>query len=165
MDRIVIDNNEHAVCASCGGSCCKWMPGMAAPDDFLTAESELDVGRIREMVVDGRWCFDCWDGDPRLDADEVSDVPFLRPVVVGSEGEVFERSYGGRCILHGDSGCELAFAQRPLECRGLLPDVDRPGECCRGVDGISKREIAIMWLPYREQVWQLIYEIRANKRQ
>ena len=165
MDRIVIDNNEHAVCAKCGGACCKQIPGIAAPHDFLTAEAGLDVGRICEMVIGGRWCFDCWDGDPRLDVDEVSNVPFLRPAVGGSEGEVFERSYGGHCIFHGTGGCELVFAQRPLECRGLIPDVDRPGECDRGVDGTKRREIAIMWIPYREQVWQLIREIRASKRE
>jgi hypothetical protein len=67
-ERLIVLNNENpAICAPCGGQCCKHMPGAASPEDFGAPDREAMRDRLRTAFDSGLWAIDWWEGDPRDD--------------------------------------------------------------------------------------------------
>ncbi len=143
---------NHAICAECGGKCCKRMPGIVLPDDLKKPLKES----VMELLFTGKYAVDWWEGDPRDDEDEYSYVYYIRPKVKGHEKKLLHPSWGGECIFLTDTGCELPFEQRPAECRMLEPV--RSGECI--YHGVTKQEFALIWLEYQDIIEDVIKIIK-----
>lgn len=123
------------------------MPGAVYPEDL----KEVTVEHISALINQG-YQFDSWDGDPRVDKGE--EVPleehvdrgwYLRPQTVDSRGELYDPSWGGKCIFLTNKGCSMAFKERPRECRTLTPSPDFK---CKGDETTNKQGSAIAWIPY-----------------
>jgi len=133
-------NETAAQCVICKGVCCRAMPGVIFPDD-------VTPGQVKEMLASGRYAIDWWEGDPREGMDELPQAEYLRPAIKGMEGWQRDPSWGGECTFLTPTGCELAYENRPRECRGLIPGVDGPP--CFTPPAVSKKAAAIAWLPLR----------------
>lgn len=133
------DCENRDICAECGGTCCKQLPGAAMPADFGGA----DLGLLTEAFKSGKWAVDWWEGDP-TDGD-LDRAYWIRPAIRGGHN-LFDPSWGGTCIFHGDDGCALDLQDRPQECRELQP-VPKPRDGCVAT-GITKKEAAIAWIEH-----------------
>jgi Fe-S-cluster containining protein len=132
------------LCAACGGSCCKQMPGSVHPADVTRDQ-------VRAMLASGRYAVDWWDGDPRSSADipdgqELAQAYFLRPATQGQEGCKYDPSWGGPCTFLAEDGCTLVPSARPYQCRLLEP---RPKRKCIE-HSAGKSGIAVAWIPYQD---------------
>ena len=149
----LVNNENKRVCTDCGGKCCKSMPGLCAPEDFLP---DVKMG-VERALLSGGYALDTWEGNPITDDDcAPGEVFFVRPAVKGAR-ELVDRSWGGECKLLTPMGCSLAFEKRPEECRHLVPETDvdiRRVKGCRG-GGREKRELVIAWLPYQDILTQM----------
>ena len=147
------NNENHAICSACGGTCCKHYAGCVYPDQFPNITKEL----LTDLILDG-YCFDCWKGNP-TDAPEYENKTayFLRPKHKDRPYDIMDRSWGGECSFLINDRCKLPFDKRPLMCQALKP---KEGKECKCPDDIGKRTAAIAWLPYNE----LIEEIKNQKR-
>jgi hypothetical protein len=146
MNKLPVLSFENAdLCGPCGGKCCKSYPGAAMPHDFGASAEEIKTALI-EALGSGRWVIDWWECDPRPGMYELPSAYFVRPAVVGGEGEVFHALYNGRCTFHTDTGCGI-FDRRPSGCRGVEPGT----EGCKSRHS-SKRDAAIAWIPFRKVI-------------
>lgn len=113
---MIMDNNENKeICASCGGVCCKHMPGSFFPDDFPI---EIRRDRILAGIRAGLYQIDWWEGEER--------AYYLRPAVT-NDNRVFSPAWRGQCSFLTEKGCPLPFDSRPRTCRELVPA--HPGKC------------------------------------
>ncbi len=140
-----MDNNENKeICTSCGGRCCKRMPGSFFPEDF-PAETRRE--RILAGLRAGLYQLDWWEGDRR--------EYFLRPAITG-DNRMFSPTWGGQCALLTEKGCPLPFNSRPRSCRELVPGT-QPGKCFTPWDN-DKFEAKQAWA--KDQIFQdLIKEL------
>lgn len=157
-----MNNNENSsVCTSCGGACCKGMPGSSHPLDF----KEITVDVLIEKLKNG-YCFDYWEGkasdDPQY---EDKTAYYLRPSTTRGLGKIVDASWGGACNFLTDKGCPLSFEERPSQCRALVPDPepDMHAKDCKWLDGYSKKDIAVAWLPYNEIIVQAINKLQDER--
>ena len=133
---------QPELCTTCGGKCCKNIPGATRPSDFKGRQ------QIIEALRGGRYCVDWWEGDPRKRKNTLSRGYFIRPAGKGFEGRLLDPSWGGiGCTFLTDTGCSLEPEQRPTQCRLLEPDAT--GHCIDHSGG--KREAAIAWLKHDVQ--------------
>ena len=162
---------QPELCTTCGGKCCKNIPGATRPSDFKGRQ------QIIEALRGGRYCVDWWEGDPRkrkntlkgkIPEDVATGIKaildelhehqevlktwrrgyFIRPAGKGFEGRLLDPSWGGiGCTFLTDTGCSLEPEQRPTQCRLLQPDAT--GHCIDHSGG--KREAAIAWLKHDVQ--------------
>lgn len=149
---VVRDSNEDAkTCTTCGGNCCKAVPGILAPEDVGAPELSVMRERLTSLFATGRYAIDWWEGDPRPTPREgyLGCVEYVRPAVKGEEGELRDPSWGGPCTFLGPSGCELTFDDRPHNCRALVPRRG-PQEGCELPVGARKVDYVLAWLPYRD---------------
>lgn len=137
-----------AICAECGGKCCKRMPGIVLPDDIGEPLKE----KVMTLLLTGKYAIDWWDGDPRDGDDEYSQAYYIRPKTKGHEKKLLHPAWGGECVFLTDTGCELPFEQRPAECRMLEPV--ESGECKH--HGATKQEFATIWLEHQEMMENII---------
>lgn len=80
--------------------------------------------------------------------------------VPDGDGGVFDPTYGGECVWFRDGkGCDMEFADRPLNCQGLVANPDNPGRSknpdavgCSAPQEMSKSGIILAWQPYSEQL-------------
>lgn len=147
----IINNTDGTVnkriCSDCGGKCCKQAPGLVSPNDFPNQDTM--VQDIADLLLSGRWAIDWWDGDPR-DNGDLCQVYYLRPAIVHYEGIPQHPSWGGPCTFFNEgSGCDLAFANRPLQCRQLIPNYDG---CTYPSQDYSKKSVVILWIPFQDQI-------------
>ena len=154
-------NYEDAeLCASCGGKCCKGLPGACWPSDFGSSATEIMLS-VEKALRSGRYCFDWWEGDVRgSDRSEEEEFRyrslFVRPAIKGEEGDFSVGAWNGQCTFLEENGCSLDHAARPHGCRHLEP---RPVRCV--VHDDAKRGSCIAWLPYHnlmEQLEDRLYE-------
>lgn len=113
-------NENAALCAECGGVCCKHLPGACMPADF---DMPAGIDKLVAAIKSGRYCFDQWEGDPRVkpSGPGMCDAPYVRPAVKGQEGKVRDFTWGGACTFHTPNGCTLQYNMRPTACRELVP--------------------------------------------
>lgn len=143
------------ICTECGGECCKSYAGYAAPDDFGSRETLVEV--LVEYLSTRKWCVDCWDAD-----ENSGRIWFIRPAHVGMEGVLVDKSWGGVCSLWSKQhGCSLIFRNRPKGCRSFIPDADR-SKCHYPDDGNGKKDIALEWIPYQEEIEQAMDIMRSR---
>lgn len=151
------DYVRPAVCAPCGGRCCKTLPGAAMPEDFGADEATIRAVMVSRLKT-GEWSIDWWEGDPRPDHYEEERGYFLRPATLGGRGDVFDPSNGGQCVLFDEGkGCRT-FETRPTGCRGLEPG-PAAGKCSPRY--ASKQDAAIAWLPYAAMIVEVGEELGA----
>lgn len=136
------------LCKKCGGECCKLFPGAYFPGDYgfeeITVEKLVAAFRTEKVAVD----FAGYSPDDmyyylRPKRKSVADRDLVDYLLVGS----------GACTYLTDSGCELPFEQRPLNCRMLEP---RPRELGCTAHGFMKESAAREWLPYQKIIAKAI---------
>jgi len=141
MPEVYLNLNQ---CRACLNRCCERYPGAAYPED-VASEGDL-LAAVEAAIRTGKWCLDCWEGDP-LEGGTLSKCYFVRPSVKGHEGEVFHPSWGGAaCCFLSPTGCELLPASRPRECRLFEPKEGR--QCISHCE--PKEGAALAWRPYQE---------------
>jgi len=119
-------NENHQLCAQCGGACCKWLSGCMMPDDVFRL---FPAPTLREALTQcfqsGTYVVDWWEGDPRnLDYDDPEHLGaayYVRPRTDEDKRRLYNAGWGGRCVLLGERGCQLPAEQRPYQCRMLEP--------------------------------------------
>lgn len=146
-----MENNENkAVCKTCGGVCCKNMgchlhPSDVFKDGIATAEA------VRDLLLTENYSIDWWEGDPRnIDYDDPTYVDrgyYIRARHVGAP--VVDPSFGGVCVMLTPTGCKLSFEDRPLGGKSLIPKSTATGRC---VSSFTKQDAALAWIPYHEQL-------------
>ncbi len=126
---------NEAMCAECGGSCCKTMGCIYSLRQFQDERTGLlKLGKIKELLKQGNvsiagqpvngFCGDAWTFILYLKArDEGADV-------VDILGK------GGHCVNLTDSGCKLEEDKRPLYGKTVKP-VKVGGPCDQTADGES----------------------------
>jgi hypothetical protein len=150
------------LCATCGGACCKTLPGCVFPQE---CGDDVEAG-LRAKLASGKYIFDYWEGEfvhdngtDRLPADKIG--YYLRPKVtdeVKSRG-IVNGAWGGVCVFHTDTGCTLSDdEERPLNCRALKPKATEDGRCSN--DGCGKQDAIAAWIPHNELIEQIIAEHR-----
>lgn len=154
--RIAIKNYEDpAICARCGGKCCKLIPGICLPEDF----GEPLFDNLLKALKTGNYAVDWWEGDPRDDTPEMDSSEyiwrgyFIRPATRRAKlaGILFDPSWGGECVFLAEHGCKLPLEMRPHQCRTLEPRKD--GNCIS--HGGDKRKYALAWLPYYNKIEEI----------
>jgi len=110
----------------------------------------LDILKgLIEAFQSGNWAVDWWEGDP-TGKRELYQAYFIRPKIKGIDS-IFHGAWSGQCIFLADEGCVLPDKDRPFECRLLEPN---KGECIS--HGATKREAAIIWLPYHDIIHKAV---------
>ena len=142
--EIKVNNENKSLCSSCGGNCCKHMPGIVHPDEVVSINDLLDTGK---------YAIDWWEGDPREDRDDVGQSYYIRPKTKGSEEHLLDGSWGGECVFLTNKGCELSFNERPYDCRMLEPS---SGDSCDTV-GVEKQEMVVLWMEHNNTILDYIY--------
>ena len=140
MKTVIPINNENKdLCSPCGGHCCKWSPG-----DYSPTQLGLDTGNVKsklsELIKQGKHIF-------VRHSDGNQTYWTMRPKTSLSKCRSgFELDGLGRCIHLTESGCELAYDSRPLECQNLIPSKEKcyyPEHWDYGV------QIKQQWLRYK----------------
>ena len=143
---------NEKMCRDCGGTCCKRIPGIAHPEDFLpNLEHRLQAALFSKMwAVDWYENFDDGDGY------------YIRPAVVGARGP-YDPAWGGRCIFLAKNGCELSADHRPYGCRMLEPNLHFTGrvDCLQHVDGNEHYQAAVAWAPFSEIIKKIADSISS----
>lgn len=142
-----------AICAKCGGQCCKQLPGACHPSDFGVPGADGEQ-RLRAALASGKYAIDWWEGDVRgylYGHPEYRDrCFFVRPACKRHEGELFENAWTGMCTFYDvTKGCALKLEERPTECRMLEPGDHDQGQVCRGHSG-GKEQSVREWLTFTE---------------
>lgn len=147
------DNQNPSICGPCGGKCCKKQPGIYHPDDFGETEEEVKSAVIAGLDR-GDLTIDWWEGDPTGEDDDVSRGYFVRPASKDEEPSTrFRGLWHGECSRLGPDGCELDWADRPAQCRALLP---RENNKCHLASALfEKQPLAVAWKPH----WGWIREL------
>jgi len=150
------------MCTQCGGLCCKSYPGTAWPEDVLvlTNQNDLEIG-LHELLSNGKWAIDWWEGDPREDKNTLYKCYFLRPATKDCN-KIFDPAWGGECVFLSPSGCLLSDTKRPYQCRALKPKNTTTGEC-RLSEEVDKRHGALAWLDHQETLERIGREIQEKK--
>ncbi len=152
-DYSVPENQNHEMCAQCGGVCCKRCGCHFSPDDFPdvsfeTLKSELEKGYISIDFVDGETIYESF-GIYILRVRN-----FDSPIV--DTGHC--RKHG--CILLSENGCKLDYDHRPSGGRLLIPsswtceETNRTFLTCHNRYDI--RECCYEWKPHQKVIRKLI---------
>ena len=126
---------DHAICAACGGECCRRMAGACSPADIARLFPAADLrSSVLLALRSGRYAVDWWEAEPL--------IPFVRAAVKGHEGRLHHPAWAGECTFF-NGGCELSDDDRPHQCRILRPREN--GECEMPPGYESKLAYAEMW--------------------
>lgn len=148
MNKFGIEN--VSVCAKCKGKCCKSMPGIAEPSEFMAGNDRSTMAtKLVEAFCSGTWAVDWWDGDIEADH-ELSLIYYIRPRTKGVS-VLLDGSWGGEYINLTDVGCTLPFERRPYECRTLEPSENYP-HCKRLPGSHGKQDLVRLWRDYQDEV-------------
>lgn len=144
-------NEDIQLCARCGGQCCHTKPGIAAPEPFIV-DGDLTAS-LTQSLVSHSWVLEEHLGIP-YEQGEVSPDPhrvirYPRPATIQEreQGTWSAQPGSGSCVFVTADGCQLTFNQRPRLCQELVPDV-----CFECESPWGRREAALAWLPWQEQV-------------
>jgi len=146
-----IENNENfETCKRCGGQCCKNCAGIYHPDEILKLPDHI----IKQMFESKLLAVDTWDGDPRDEYEEDKElyrVYYFRPRHK-NEDHIVSESWGGECVHLTETGCSLAFKDRPYQCRALIPGEER----CTWEPECEKRFVSVLYIPHQDKIEELI---------
>ena len=143
-------NERPAICAACGGECCRGRPGIEAPDRFLAAPDPASA--LASALASGDWVLARhvgvpWeDGAPPPAEDRYRVIEYPRPATVAERESrvVFRGGEESPCVFLAATGCALPFEGRPRMCQSLEPHAS--GECEAAWD---QRSAALAWLPFQ----------------
>ena len=138
---VIADNQNAELCTPCGGKCCKRQPGKYVPSDFGASKDEI-TANVRAALATGLTTLDYYEAH-----DDMPDIYFPRPVIVGHEGKKVHASWGGPCTHLQPAGCALTFERRPFQCRILQPSAG--GVCSMPTEYRTTWAIASMWVEYQ----------------
>jgi len=144
--RVEEDATNHALCALCGGSCCRRIGGAYAPIDFESITFEALSDRIAQGYI----------SIDRI-TEQRKALPFLRARRKDAPIVDYAASDGPCCLLKSD-GCIIPFEKRPLECRSLIPGEDQ--NC---VDGYSRECAAWDRLPHKPVLMKLARKFSVQR--
>ncbi|ABB32814.1 hypothetical protein Gmet_2595 [Geobacter metallireducens GS-15] len=125
----ITNNEDFSLCRACGGECCRTRPGIEAPARFLAAANPAE--ELARLLASGLWVLDRHYGVPydpgkgeTGDPDRI--ILYPRPATrrERAEGTLLVVPGAGECVLLGDEGCTLPFAERPRACQALEPASD-----------------------------------------
>ena len=141
---------DREICAECGGRCCKSIPAPCIPNDIqrLYPSDTLD-NSVLLALKSGRFSIDWYEGSNR-------GKPYVRPSVKGSEGNMYDPSWGGECTFLKEKGCELSESKRPYYCKIVKPSAG--GGCTTGVNGNQKLAAAATWKKVDLWQWRESYD-------
>ena len=149
-----------AICAKCGGTCCKQSAGIYWPEEI-----ELTVAAIVARVTRGEWAVDWWGGDPSEGGDRDC-IRWVRPAHKNARGKPIDPSWGGECIFLGKHGCRVQFERRPKQCRMLVPlplqDREANGGCHYEDEYSGKEAAAFAWLPHQELMDKVVLTLEED---
>ena len=137
---VIADNQNAALCAPCGGKCCKRAPGKYVPSDFGATREEI-IANVRAALAEKTTALDYYEAH-----DDIPDIYFPRPAMVGHEGTRVHASWGGQCTHLQPTGCAMPFERRPFQCRILQPGAG--SVCILPTEYSSTWDIASLWLEY-----------------
>jgi hypothetical protein len=137
-------------CSTCGGKCCNQNPGITHPNQWGNNKDDRIIN-IADALSTGKWAVDWWEGD--IDDDPtitpiLNQIYYIRPVIYGYEGEVKHPSWGGKCTMLGDKGCELDHDNRPTECQSLIPNKEK----CEQTKEFNKLSLVKEWRNHQSEV-------------
>jgi Fe-S-cluster containining protein len=160
----IANNESPSLCALCGGDCCRLQPGVEAPERFLATPDP--AGALQQSLASGLWVLDRHyglppgaDGTPQIPAADL-EILYPRPATVAesARGGIMATAGVGECIFLAPDGCRLAFSERPLMCRALVPGTDF--SCSTGW---SRLDAARAWLPWQELLLSVIRTIPPDR--
>lgn len=105
---------NYELCRKCGGICCSKLAGAYLPKDIIKI-----FGSVEGAIKSDKVAIDWLEGR--------KNSYYMRPKTIHSD-ELYDPSWGGKCIHLKDYGCELSEKNRPSLCKALKP-VD--GDSCR----------------------------------
>ena len=145
-------HTNYDVCKECGGGCCKVVPCGLSPRQTISFGYELTEESLTKCLESGDYALDYWfDSHSKKDCDWY----FIRYRAKG--GLIADLDYiGTECVMLTDTGCKLPFDKRGIEGKSLEPAEGK--HCCVGP--IGKKEMGIMWKPYRRilgKLWNKYY--------
>lgn len=189
----IINNENRAVCSSCGGACCWRQPGAYVPEDLglsisnsneenidilltllsksSTREYDIPLYTIRSGIGRPEKMFS-WQDD--VDDSELAEADWCPNLVIMPFGEI-------HCIhLDTAKGCLLDWSSRPTMCKALQPakkvwkgdfiiSKSTADECEEYFKDyhcyslISLRELSQMWEPY-QVILNAVSRLRSFKR-
>jgi Fe-S-cluster containining protein len=146
-------NERRALCAECGGQCCRTRPGIEGPERFLAAPDP--AAALAAALASGDWVLAAHVGRPWIDgvappeAERRRTIHYPRPATVHEQAEGQGRALEapGACVFLAAGGCRLAFEARPRMCQSLEPDALGDCEAPWG-----RREAALAWWPHQPLV-------------
>ena len=147
---------KSSFCSECKGKCCKIIPGCIFPEDFIRNNKKIDRKTITDMVVNGTYAFDSWEGFGGKGVGL-----FIRPSTKGKEKLILDFSWGGECVFLTKKGCKLSFKNRPLQCRNLKP---RKNKRCTGDKRTGKYEAAVAWSKYYKLIESIVHSENNSKK-
>jgi Fe-S-cluster containining protein len=151
MQLLILNNEKPDLCRDCG-RCCKSDPGITHPRDWGHTRAER-VEKIRQALTTGQWAIDWWEGDiskgPRLER-----IMWVRPAIIGHEGQLQHGSWGGTCTFLGPQGCSHTFEDRPFQCRDLVPMGQGNQRTCKGTT--DKRTMAGVWRRHQSMMQEIL---------
>lgn len=158
MDGATI-NEDLAICARCGGDCCKTLPGIEWPERFLNSPDP--AATLADLLLSGHWVLAIHYGipyapdSPPPDEIRFKKIYYPRPATVeeSGKGALAQEAIGSCCMLTS-GGCKLKFHERPRLCRELVPDMS--GDCLAAV---NKGDAALAWLPHQKIVLDALHRI------
>lgn len=138
-------NTENAsLCTPCGGKCCKNLPGGCTPFDF----KDLSYNGIRALIEGGTYQVDYIKENDCI-------VYFIRPRTIPDKDKYLAASFYGQCVLLTDKGCQLSYAERPTQCKTLIPL--KLG--CQ--QKMEKIELAKTWRDFQNVIKQVLTDLGA----
>lgn len=146
-----------STCKKCRGHCCKQLPGSAFPQDLGLSRGRI-LHMLRKRLLSNMWALDWWEGNPISQGhDYDGKFYYLRPATTADNRRlVFDPSWHGACCFLTPTGCNLSWRRRPMECRTLKPNTDN----CMSPKGTTKKDAAIAWAPYREDMNRIGEDVR-----
>ncbi len=159
---MINSNEDHSICARCGGHCCRTRPGIEGPERFLGSPDP--AAALAQFLGSGNWVLEQHLGVPYQPGETAPDperiIRYPRPATVLEHGKpgLAPLPDTADCVFLAADGCYLPFNDRPRLCRELVPDI-----CLECESPWGRREAALAWLNYQEIIEQALKQL-TNKR-
>jgi hypothetical protein len=135
---------DYSQCKLCQGKRCTTCAGSYIPSDF---KEPITSAFILSLLHDGKYAIDWWDGDA-TGTGKLSVTRYIRPRHVGESA--IKGSWGGVCVNWSkEKGCSLTEADRPHQCKKLIPNKDHTLCTTLPKDKATKQECAIAWYSHQ----------------
>lgn len=150
---VIKNNSDTSTCTACGGQCCKWHPGIYAPQQVLDIlERYKATGELPDNIR--RDCKTLEVHNELFINSEWITFQFLRPKMNNERWSNTRTDSRTHCVNlrtsfgRGNEGCRLSFDKRPLECQSLIPRTSFDKKC-ESTEGLSNEDIVLMWKGYQ----------------